>query len=142
CAGELDEAKEVLWFEFVARDESTRAHQPGEESFDAPASSVPPHLPHVLSLSPAARVVRRDHVHAVSGEFSVERIAVVRHVADQPVGGGLYEAVSQGVNDELALSSLTTRNPDGDRKTIAVCHCHDLGRFATSSDPNKSAPLL
>jgi hypothetical protein len=38
--------------------------------------------------------------------------------------------------------ALTTRNPDGDRKTMAVCHCHDLGRFAASSFPNQKTPFF
>jgi hypothetical protein len=42
----------------------------------------------------------------------------------------------------LRFMALTTRNPDGDRKTIAVCHRHDLGRFAASSFPNKRAPFF
>jgi hypothetical protein len=38
--------------------------------------------------------------------------------------------------------ALTTSNPCGDRKTIAVCHCHDLGRFAAASDSNARPPFL
>jgi hypothetical protein len=38
--------------------------------------------------------------------------------------------------------ALTARSPHGDRKTMTVCHGHDLGRFAASSDSNLKAPLL
>ena len=38
--------------------------------------------------------------------------------------------------------ALTTSNPSGDRKAIAVCHCHDLGRLAASSLSNARSPFL
>jgi hypothetical protein len=44
--------------------------------------------------------------------------------------------------DELRFMALTARSPYGDRKAMTVCHCHDLGRFAASSDPNFKAPLF
>src|SRR6516164_287053 len=36
----------------------------------------------------------------------------------------------------------STFRADGDRKTIAVCNCHDLGAFATLCLADPSAPLF
>ena len=75
-------------------------------------------------------------------ELGVESVAVVRAVADEAQREGFQESSAKRVVDELRFSSLTRRNPDGDRKTMAVCHCHDLGRFAAASFPNIKAPLF
>jgi hypothetical protein len=54
-------------------------------------------------------VVRRDHLGAHLGELCVERVGVVRLVADELLGQRLDEASLQGFDDELLLISLTTR---------------------------------
>ncbi len=107
-----------------------------------PPAAVAAQLPEILRLATTARMVRRDHLDAHLGELGVERVAVVGRVADQLVGQRLDEARLQGLDDELLLISLTTRNPNGERKARAVCHCHDLGRFATASSSNQRAPLF
>lgn len=107
-----------------------------------PAALVAAELPEVLRLPPSTRVMRCDHLNAHLRELGVERIAVVRGVADELLGEVIDEARLQRFDDELLLISLTTRNPNGDRKARAVCHCHDLGRLAAASSSNQRAPLF
>lgn len=107
-----------------------------------PTALVAAQLAEVLRLPLSLWVVRGDHLDAHLRELGVERVAVVGGVADQLLGEFVDEASVQRVDDELLLISLTTRNPNGDRKARAVCHCHDLGRLAAASSPNKSAPLF
>ncbi|RYF11325.1 MAG: hypothetical protein EOO40_03530 [Deltaproteobacteria bacterium] len=38
--------------------------------------------------------------------------------------------------------ALTTRNPCGDKKAMAACHRHALGRFAASSSANHQTPVF
>lgn len=138
----MEKAEEVLGLPLPTSDQAALPEQPGEEPFDAPAVAVAAQLPSVLSLALPSGEVRRDHLDAHCRQLGVERIAVVGLVADELLGQWLDEACLQGFNDELLLISLTTRNPNGERKAMAVCHCHDLGRFAAASDPNKRTPLF
>jgi hypothetical protein len=138
----LEKAEEVLGLPLPTTDQATLAEEPGEEPLDAPAVAVAAQLPAVLCLVLPRREVRRDHLDAHDRQLGVERIAVVGLVADELLRQRLDEAGLQGFNDELLLISLTTRNPNGERKAMAVCHCHDLGRFAAASDPNKRTPLF
>jgi hypothetical protein len=126
----------------VAGDNSTKAHHPGEEPFDVPATAVPAQRSTVLRLVSAIASVRRNHFDPALGELCVERVTVVGLVADQLFGELVEEGSVECVGDEERFMALTTRNPDGDRKAMAVCHRHDLGRFAASSNSNLKTPLF
>lgn len=126
----------------VPRCDAAEAQHPREQALNVPAASVSTQRTAVLSLGLPGRVVRRNHLDATCGELRVETVAVVRAIADQPLRERRDEAGVEGVEDELRLMALTTRCPHGDRKAMAVCHGHDLGCLAASSDPNLKTPLF
>jgi len=107
-----------------------------------PASTVAAQGPPVLRLGSSSRVVRSNEFDAVITQLGVELVAVVGAIADELFRKRAYESRGKRVVDELRFMALTTRSPDGDRKAMAVCHCHDLGRFAAASDPNIKTPLF
>ena len=125
-----------------ARNEAAKSLQPGEEPFDAPAMAIPSKWPSVLRFRLTSTLVRRDHLHPHQGQVSVEWVTIVRLVANQALGKCPQEPLFERTFDEFRFMALTTRNPDGDRNTIAVDHCHDLGRFAASSFANIKTPLF
>jgi len=127
---------------FVASDEATEAQQPREKALDVPLPPIPAQRSTVLSRNPLRDSVGRDHFDSQASHFAIERVAVVGAIADQSPGYSSYESVLDCGDRELRFMSLTTRNPDGDRKTVAVCHCHDLGRLAASSCSNSRAPFF
>jgi len=126
----------------VTGHDSAEAQYPGKEAFDVPATSVTPQLSPILGLGLTVRTVGRDQLDATLGKLRIEPIAIVRLVADELVRQLLYESRVERFEDELRFMTFTARNPDGDRKAMAVCHCHDLGRFAAASDSNRKAPLF
>jgi hypothetical protein len=141
-AGQLGECIEVARVVFVASDESAKAQHPREEPLDVPTPAITPQPSTILGLGLSPRMVRRDHLDPVAPEVVVEFVAVVGAISDELFGEAFYESRGERVVDELRFMSLTTRSPDGDRKTMTVCHCHDLGRLAASSDPNFKTPLF
>lgn len=141
-AGELHEREEVAGLMLVARDETTESHHPREETLDVPPTTVPSKRPSILGLPFSGRRVRRDHLDAALLKRRVETVTVVRAVAYEAPRQLGEEGSVKGVEDELGLIALTARNPHGDRKTMTVCHCHDLGRLAASSSANFKAPLF
>ena len=62
--------------------------QPGKEPFDEPASLIAPQPPAVLGLVPLEPVVamRGNHLDAVALKLRVERVAVIRAIANQVLG--------------------------------------------------------
>src|SRR5207245_6445425 len=142
-ASEAHEPEEILRARLPAVQQVAVAEQRGEEPLDQPASFVAvAKPPTVLRLNRSGRQVGCDHLDTALGQLGVERVAVVGAVPDQLLRKCTDETRFQGVDDELRFMSRTTRNPTGDRKAIAVCHCHDLGRFAASSDTNQRTPLF
>jgi hypothetical protein len=141
-AGELSKAEEVRGFALVAGDEATGSKHPGEQPLDAPTSAVASQRSTVLCLALPRGIVRRDHLDPLLGELLIESITVVGAVSDQALWEFSGEPLPERVMDEACFMSLTTSNPNGDRKATAVCHCHDLGRFAAASSPNDKAPLF
>jgi hypothetical protein len=141
-AGELGKRVEVASVAFIASDESSEAHHPGEEPFDVPTPAIAAQRATVLGLGLSSGVVGCDHLNAIVSEVTVEFVAIVGAVSDELFRERLYESRGKRAVDELRFMALTARSPYGDRKAMTVCHCHDLGRFAASSDPNFKAPLF
>lgn len=127
---------------FVPRDDSPEPQHPGEQSFDTPSVSVAAEATAILRLGPRGRSMRGNELGTPRCEADAQREAVVSLVAYKIDRDLVYEACVERVEDQLRFMALTTRNPDGDRKAMAVCHCHDLGRFAASSDANLKTPLF
>ena len=68
--------------------------EPGKESLHSPASAVAPQGTAILRGFTALTAMRGDHLDAIAvRQISVEAIAVVSFVADQPRREGVEEAV-------------------------------------------------
>ena len=65
-AGELNEAKEVLWMIFPSDEDPALPLDPGKEAFDQPAPQEASHAAPVLRRRfHSVRAVRRDHLDAI-----------------------------------------------------------------------------
>ncbi len=103
-AGEMQQADEVLYVVFPARDQSTEIVESGKEALDLPAPADPTQTAAVLSDAPPSATMGRDHLNAVGRhqEF-VERVTVVASIADQPRREVREEAGVEGRGDEVRL---------------------------------------
>jgi hypothetical protein len=139
----LDEAEEVLGMMLVARDEPTKVVEPSEEALDFPASAIAAKRAAILGLSVAALLVRGDEFNPPNRtQALVQLVGIIGFVTDQTLGEGVDETLSEQVFDESDFMGRSARNPDRDRKTVAVCNCHDLGPFSALRLTNTSAPFL
>src|SRR5512139_2001562 len=70
-AGELNEAKEVLWMIFPSDEDAALPLDPGEEAFDQPAPQEASQAAPVLRRRfRSVRAVRRDHLDAIRNAWS------------------------------------------------------------------------
>jgi hypothetical protein len=143
-ASEADEAEEVLGVSVPAVRKPPIVEQPREEALDLPAPPAAAKCSAVLGLGALAiRAMRRDQLDSsLSAKPLVERITVVSSVANKTSG---CEAEKAGVDrrfEEFRLMRRSTRNPGGDRKTMAVCDRHDLCALPPLGLPDGEAPFL
>ena len=128
---------------FVTHHNPPKVLQPRKQPLDLPASFVTPHLSAVLRLRALAiRLVRRDHLNSKLFQLLVQRIGVIRLVADQPLGSLIGEAFGNGSLDEFNFVGRSRFRVNGERKTKAVCHCHELRTLAPLGFSDLKAPFL
>jgi len=126
-----------------ADDQTAEVMQPGKEPLDLPAPTITTQFASILGFTAAARGVRRDHANAILLPQSlVQRIAVIGPIANQESGCCRSEALLEGCFHQLGFMRRSACNPHGERKTMAVRNCHDLGPFAAACWTNSTAPFF
>jgi hypothetical protein len=143
-ASELDHPEEIFWVVFPANDGTTKVMKPGEEPFDFPAPPVTTQNAAVLRGScDAHKFVGRDELHAVTMiDALVQWIAVVSAVADHSFGGFGKESLVKSGFDEFCFMRRSAGHVHGERKTMAVCDCHDFAAFAAFCRADTRAPFF
>lgn len=127
---------------FIAGYQTAKVLEPGEEAFDLPPTAVAAQRPTVLRLA-APRAVRRDQLDAaLGGQLGVELVRIVGLVADQTDEGVVEEGRVEGLRDERDFAGARTCDSNGERKTTAVCDCHDLGPFALPRGADAEPPFF
>ena len=117
--------------------------QPGKEPLDLPTSLVASQGSAILCPRPLAiPAVRRDQLDTSRSHAAIQRIAVIRSVADQPLRQWGHKPGRQCHFDQRDFMRRSTANGYGERKTSAVCHCHDLRTFAPLGLSHPCAPFL
>jgi hypothetical protein len=118
--------------------------QPREEPFDFPPAFVTAEFSPVLAVrSCAITTVRGDQLDSMPlGELIDHCVAVISLIANQSFRLVGHEAVLERSLDKLLLMRRSAPNPEGDRKTMAVCDCHELAPFADERSTNAIAPFF
>jgi hypothetical protein len=130
-AAEVEESSEVFSMIFPPDDETSEVVEPGEESLDLPTSFVSTERSSILCAANTVPPIRCDHFGPILvREFVIERVAIVGFVPDEPLRITANPETIESVFDQGHFSRRSAFCPSGDRKTIAVNDCHDLGSFA------------
>jgi hypothetical protein len=129
---------------FVTRHQATEILEPSEQALDSPAMSVSPQLATILSLGlPSVRFVGRDHFNPTfSFKPFIQLIAVVGLVANQLRRRLIDNQIIQRGLDQRYFMRRSTANPNAERKTMAVCDCHELATLSTLCFANTEAPFF
>ena len=128
---------------FPTHQQASEVLQPCEKPLDFPPSFVAPEFSAVLAMGTRAiAAVRCNQLDSLPGQLIVQRIAVIPLVGNQSFRLLRYEAVFDGGIDKLLLMRRSACNPQGDRKTMAVCDCHELAPFADERSTNAIAPFF
>src|SRR5215831_576760 len=144
-AGKLDKSEIILSVVFVADHQPAKVVQPGEESFNFPTTLEAAQRTTILSdsIRPATRAVWSNHLGTeLLQHLLIQRVTVVGLVANQALRNISNQSLLQRLSDQFYFSWTSTVCAYGERKTIAVCNCHDLGALAAFSLSHTEPPFL
>jgi len=127
----------------MARQDAAKVLQPGKEPLDLPAALVATQCPTVLrGGADSIGSVRRDQLDSLLLKLGIKFIAVVGFIPDQSFRDIGNKPVFNSIRDKGDFMWRSRCNVYGDRKTIAVCHSHDLRTFAPLGLSHCEAPFF
>jgi hypothetical protein len=143
-ASELNHPEEIFRVVFPANDGAPKVMKPGEQTFHFPPTPVAAQNTPVLRRGcDAHEFVGRDELHAVSFVNAlVQGIAVVSAVADHSFRGFGKESLVECSFNEFCFMRRSAGHVHGERKTMAVCDCHDFAAFAALCRADTRAPFF
>lgn len=81
--------------------------------------------------------MRSNQFHAtLTSQLLVKRVTVIGLVTDENIRRFIQKACIKRLFNQLYFMRRSTRNAYGDRKTMSICDCHDLGALAALGLPN------
>jgi hypothetical protein len=139
----MDEAQVVGIMIFVTNQNPPVVLQPRKQPLDFPAPLVAPQLPPILRPRfLAIALVRPNHLDRERLKLCIQRVRVVRLIPDQSLRLLVNKAFDESPSDKGDFMRRSRLRVDGDRKTRAVCHCHELRTLAPLGLSDFAAPFL
>ena len=117
--------------------------QPGKQPFDLPASLVSSQCPAILTLRlDSIRLMRGNHFNTQCVQLLVQRITIISLIPYKAIWRCLSKAGLKSWLNKGDFMRRSTFSVYGDRKTSAVCHCHDLRTFAPLGLSHSEPPFF
>ena len=139
----MDEAQVVRIMIFISRQNTPVVLQPRKQPLDLPPPLVASQLPPVLCIRfLPVLLVRRYHLNADCLKVGIQRVGVIRLIADQSFGLLVGKALNESLSDKGDFMRRSRSRVDGERKTKAVCHCHELRTLAPLGLSHFEPPFL
>src|SRR5689334_14721341 len=127
----------------VAHYQSPKVLQPGKPPLHLPPSSVATQRPPILGrLCLSVAPMRRSHLYPTLCQLFIKWVAVVGAIPDQSLRLLLCKPRIESRFDKGDLMWASRRCVHGERKTRAVCHCHELRTLAPLGFSNICAPFF
>lgn len=122
---------------------SAKILQPREQALNLPTPFVAPEFSTVLRFCAlSVRFMRRNQFSFELGKALIEWIRVIRLIADQSSRSLVGKARSESLFDKSDFMRRSRFRVDGERKTRAVCHCHEFRTLPPLGLSHSEAPFL
>src|SRR5574341_1303827 len=130
----------------IAYQDTSEILQPCKHALNLPPVFVPAQHASILRLwaRAPAELVRRYQLNAmVDSQPEIKRVTVVRLVSYQTLGLFISDkTLGDSLLNKGDFMRRSSRNVYGDRKTIAICNCHDFRTFAPLGRSDFVPPFL
>ena len=142
-ATEQDKSEIVVEISIMTHLNSSKVLQPGKQAFHLPTSFVATQHSSILcDRLLAVGFVGSNHLNALFLQPFIERVTVIGSVTDQSFRLLLCKSLLQSLFHQLHFMRRSTSNGYGERKTSAICHCHELCTLAPLGFSHPVAPFL
>jgi len=117
--------------------------QPGEQSLDFPTAMVPSERTTILGRWPLPiALVRSDQFNSAPTQPFIQGVTIIGSITNQPLWVLSGKAALERAFDQSDLMRRSTLRGYGDRKTRAICHCHELCTLAPLGFSHPAAPFF
>jgi hypothetical protein len=139
----MNKGQEINSVEFKSRDDSPVIIQPRKEAFDFPATDISAQRAAILGrgLDPVA-LMRSNQSDFISAQLLIQGITIIGLVPNQYLGSIFDKSLSNGFCNQFRFMRRGAFDMYGERKTSAVCNCHDLGPLPSFSFPHGKTPFF
>ena len=142
-ATEQDKGEIIVETTIMTNLNSSEILQPGKQALDFPTSFVSSQDTTILgSRFLTVGLMRSDHLNSLFVQTLIERVTIVRSVTNQSFRLFFGKPLVQGLFHQFHFMRRSTSNGYGERKTSAICHCHELCTFAPLGFSHPVAPFL
>jgi hypothetical protein len=139
----MDESQVVRIMIFVTHQNPSEVLQPRKQPLNLPSPLVAAQLPPILRFRfLTIALMRCNHLDFNRCQVRIQRVRVIRLIANQPFRFLIGEALDKSFSDKGDFMRRSRLRVDGDRKTSAVCHCHELRTLAPLGLSDFTAPFL
>jgi hypothetical protein len=123
--------------------DTSEVQKPSIQTLDLPSSGITSKRSPVLrSRFTAILLVRGDQLSSTLTQNCIQRIAVIGLIADQSLGSFFDESTFERDLCKLDFMRASAGHVHRDRKTRAVCNCHDLRTLAPLSFSDAKTPFF
>ena len=133
----------ILNMVFIPDNKTPEIMHPGKESFNMPSSAISSQSTAILGRRfSSILLVRSDKLNAFGSKHLIQRITVVGSVPDQSLRLLIDKAFFESILDKGDFMRRSRRSVQGDRKTRAICHCHELRTLTPLGLSDSEAPFF
>ncbi len=116
---------------------------PCKETFNMPSSAISSQDTAILSRwFSSVLLVRSNKLNTFQRKRFIQRVTVVGPISDQSLRLICNEAFFESIADKGDFMRRSRRSVQGDRKTRAICHCHELRTLAPLGLSDTEAPFF
>jgi hypothetical protein len=139
----MSKGEEVIDMVFISDNNTSEVMHPGKETFNMPPSAISSQNTAILrGRFPSVLLVRGNKFNALSSKHLIQRITVIGPISDQSLRQSVDKAFFESIADKGDFMRRSRRSVQGDRKTRAICHCHELRTLAPLGLSDSEAPFF
>lgn len=139
----MNKTEKILQMIFISNYDSSVVLYPGKKPLDFPTPFVTTKFASVLRFRLLAiALMRRDHLNSALRQLLVQPIGIIGFITDQFFRHVLNQSVFERFSNKSDFMRRSTRCVDGERKTSAICHCHELRTLTPLGLSNTKPPFL